>query len=80
MYLHKGRSFHVSKTFHIASAGGWDYIAVGPATTACMFSRHAGKYTGPGNRRFGGVIPNTTGVHGIAFVPSLVRDIPVMAG
>jgi hypothetical protein len=26
----KGKGFQILKTFHIASAGGWDYIAVGP--------------------------------------------------
>src|SRR5450755_1654825 len=65
-------SYHVAKTFHIASSGGWDYIAVGPGNSR-LYVSHGGQVnildekTGDSV----GVIPNTTGVHGIAFVPSL---------
>src|SRR5690349_10019561 len=58
--------YKVVKVYHIASGGGWDYIAV-----------HDGKlYVSHGtqvnilNEETGdsiGYIPNTTGVHGIAF-------------
>ena len=63
---------HLLNTFHIKSEGGWDYIAVQPNSNK-LFVSHGGqvnildKTTGDSL----GVIPNTTGVHGIAFVPSL---------
>jgi len=66
--------FHVAKTFHIASAGGWDYIAVGPGNNRLYVSH--GTQVNIIDEKTGdsvGVIPNTTGVHGIAFVPSLAK-------
>jgi YVTN family beta-propeller protein len=64
------QNFHVSKTFKIGSPGGWDYIAVGPdqklyvshSTQVNILDQRTGDSVG--------VIPNTTGVHGIAFAPS----------
>ena len=62
----------VVKTFKIPSPGGWDYLAVEPNSNR-LFVSHAtqvnviDKTTGDSI----GVIPNTTGIHGIAFVPSL---------
>jgi YVTN family beta-propeller protein len=64
--------FQVRKVFHIASAGGWDYIAVGPGNNRLYVSH--GTQVNILDETTGdsvGVIPNTTGVHGIAFVPSL---------
>ena len=63
-----GKPFHILKTFHIASAGGWDYIAVGPGNNRLYVSHSTqvnilDKATGDSI----GVIENTTGVHGIAF-------------
>jgi YVTN family beta-propeller protein len=63
--------FKVSKTFMIGSPGGWDYISVGPdkkiyvshGTQVNILSQKTGDSVG--------VIPNTTGVHGIAFNESL---------
>jgi DNA-binding beta-propeller fold protein YncE len=62
------KEFHIIKTFHIQSAGGWDYIAVGPANNRLYVSHGTqvnilDKTTGDSI----GVIENTTGVHGIAF-------------
>jgi YVTN family beta-propeller protein len=60
-------TFHLLKTFHIESAGGWDYLAVGPGNR--LYVSHGtqvnilDKTTGDSI----GVIENTTGVHGIAF-------------
>src|SRR5664279_3070404 len=65
-------SFHVAKTFHIASAGGWDYIAVGPGNNRLYVSH--GTQVNILDQASGdslGYIANTTGVHGIAFVPGL---------
>ncbi|MES1222852.1 MAG: YncE family protein [Bacteroidota bacterium] len=62
----------IINTFKIASTGGWDYIAVQPNANR-VFASHGGqvnildKVTGDSL----GFIPNTTGVHGIAFIPSL---------
>ncbi len=64
--------YHVAKTFHLASPGGWDYPAADPGSNKLYLS-HAtqvnilDKETGDSL----GIISNTTGVHGIAFVHSL---------
>ncbi len=62
------KTFHILKTFHITSAGGWDYLAVGPGNNRLYISHGTqvnvlDKTTGDSI----GVIGNTTGVHGIAF-------------
>ena len=62
-----GSGFTLSKNFKIGSPGGWDYIAVGPdkkvyvshGTQVNILDQQTGDSVG--------VIPNTTGVHGIAF-------------
>jgi YVTN family beta-propeller protein len=59
-------------TFHIASSGGWDYLAIQPHSNKLFVSHGTqvniiDKSTGDSL----GVILNTTGVHGIAFVTSL---------
>jgi len=62
--------YKVSQTFHIASSGGWDYLSINGNK---LYVSHGGqvnildKNTGDSL----GVIENTTGVHGIAFVPEL---------
>ncbi len=64
--------FKVANVYHIASSGGWDYIAVGPNNNRLYVSH--GTQVNILNETTGdsiGVIPNTTGVHGIAFVPAL---------
>lgn len=65
---HSQKEFHIIKTFHIASTGGWDYIAVGPGNNRLYVSH--GTQVNILNATTGdsiGVIENTTGVHGIAF-------------
>jgi YVTN family beta-propeller protein len=62
---------HMTKTFTIGSPGGWDYIAVGPDQK--IYVSH-GTQVNILDAKTGdsvGVIPNTTGVHGIAFAPGL---------
>jgi len=64
-------SFHLSKIFRLGSPGGWDYIAIGPdkkiyvshATHVVILDKKKGDSIG--------VIPNTIGVHGIAFHEAL---------
>ncbi|MBN9384821.1 MAG: YncE family protein [Chitinophagaceae bacterium] len=63
--------FQVSKIFHIGSPGGWDYIAVGPDKK--IYVSH-GSHVVILDEKKGdsvGVIPNTSGVHGIAFCQAL---------
>ena len=58
--------YKVVKTFHIASPGGWDYITV---NNGKIYVSH-GTQVNILDEKTGdsiGVIPNTTGVHGIAF-------------
>lgn len=58
--------FKVVNTYHIASTGGWDYIAV---NNNKLYVSH-GTQVNILDEKTGdsvGVIPNTTGVHGIAF-------------
>jgi DNA-binding beta-propeller fold protein YncE len=67
-YLPAQNNFHILKTFHIQSAGGWDYLIVGPGNGRLYVSHGTqvnilDKTTGDSI----GVIENTTGVHGIAF-------------
>lgn len=65
-------SFKIANTFHIKSGGGWDYLAVCPDNNR-LYVSHGGqvnvldKTTGDSV----GVVSNTLGVHGIAFIPSL---------
>jgi YVTN family beta-propeller protein len=64
-------SFQLSKTFRIGSPGGWDYISVGPDKK--IYVSH-GTYVVILDENKGdsvGVIPNTIGVHGIAFNEAL---------
>ncbi len=62
----------VIKTLKIGGAGGWDYLALQPNSNR-LFVSH-GTQVNVIDKNTGdsiGVIPNTTGIHGIAFVPSL---------
>ena len=64
-------SYQLTKTFRIGSPGGWDYIAVGPDKK--LYVSH-GSHVVILDEKKGdsvGVIPNTAGVHGIAFYEAL---------
>ncbi|HTQ28927.1 MAG TPA: YncE family protein [Puia sp.] len=66
--------FRLTGSYPIPSAGGWDYIAVGPGNGRIYVSH--GTQVNILNQQTGdsiGFIPNTTGVHGIAFVPALKK-------
>lgn len=64
--------YQIVKTFHVTSMGGWDYPAL-DANSNKLYLSHGGqvnildKFTGDSI----GIINNTIGVHGVAFVPSL---------
>jgi YVTN family beta-propeller protein len=65
-YAQSGHGYRIVKTFHIASAGGWDYIAVHDNK---LYVSH-GSQVNILDQQSGdslSFIPNTTGVHGIAF-------------
>src|SRR4051794_36181107 len=64
------QSYKISRVFHISSAGGWDYLSINGNK---LYVSH-GNQVNILNKTTGdslGVIENTTGVHGIAFVPAL---------
>lgn len=60
--------YHVAKTFHIASSGGWDYPSAHQSSNKLYLSH--GNQVNIVDKQTGdslGFIPNTIGVHGIAF-------------
>ncbi|GGA84014.1 YncE family protein [Puia dinghuensis] len=59
--------YSLTKTFKIGSPGGWDYIAVGPGGKIYVSHGTQVNILDPKTGDSIGVIPNTTGVHGIAF-------------
>src|SRR6188474_818572 len=64
--LSQQHEYKVVKVYHIVSPGGWDYIAV---HNGRLYVSH-GTQVNILNEQTGdsiGYIPNTTGVHGIAF-------------
>ncbi|HSY75555.1 MAG TPA: YncE family protein [Bacteroidia bacterium] len=64
--------YHVAATYHIGGSGGWDFIAVDPGSNK-LYQSHA-TVVNVLDRTTGdsvGIIKNTTGVHGIAFVDEL---------
>lgn len=63
--------FQLSKIFHIGSPGGWDYIAVGPDKKIYVSHGSHVVILDEKNGDSVGVIPNTSGVHGIAFYEAL---------
>lgn len=68
----KENSYQLATTFHIASTGGWDYLTPGPGNNRLYVSH--GTQVNVLDETTGdsaGIIKGTTGVHGIAFVPSL---------
>lgn len=64
--------YHVVKVLHIASPGGWDYPAVDQGSNRLYLSH--GTQVNILDKTSGdsiGIIPNTLGIHGIAFVNTL---------
>jgi len=65
-------SFHIAAKYSIPGTGRWDYVALGPDNKRLYVSH--GSQVNVIDALTGdsiGVIPNTTGVHGIAFIPAL---------
>lgn len=65
------QGYKILKTFGIPSPGRWDYIAVCPTNGNIYVSHQTQVNVLNTNGDSIGVIPNTTGVHGIAFAPAL---------
>jgi YVTN family beta-propeller protein len=69
-YGQNNGDYKLVRTFHIKSSGGWDYIAVNDHK---LYVSH-GTQVNILDEKTGdslGVIPNTIGVHGIAFIQEL---------
>ena len=67
-FAQNNSGYHVIKTFHAGGQGWWDYIAVNSSLKRIYVSH--GTYVNILNEINGdsiGIIPNTNGVHGIAF-------------
>src|SRR5580765_7570455 len=62
----KDHEYKIASTYHIASPGGWDYIAV---NNGKIYVSHGTQVNILDEAKGDsvGVIPNTNGVHGIAF-------------
>jgi YVTN family beta-propeller protein len=71
-FAQNSSGYKFSKTFKIASGGGWDYIAVNDHK---LYVSHATQVNilDASNGDSLGFIPGTTGVHGIAFIPGLAK-------
>src|SRR5258708_35292058 len=67
-------SYHVSARYAVGGDGGWDYLSVDPNTHRLYISRgtHV-MIVDAGTGKVVGDLPNTPGVHGIAFAPELGR-------
>jgi DNA-binding beta-propeller fold protein YncE len=69
-FAQKTSGYKLSKTFKIASGGGWDYIAVNDHKLYVSHSTQVNILDASTGDSLG-YIPGTTGVHGIAFIPAL---------
>ncbi len=61
--------YHVRNTFHVSGSGGWDYISINPATGNIYIAHSTVVSIITPDGEPAGEIPNTTGVHGVAFAP-----------
>ena len=66
--------YTVSRSFPLAGAGGWDYLALEASGARLFVSRgdHV-DVVETVSGKLAGSIPNTAGIHGIAFAPALKR-------
>jgi YVTN family beta-propeller protein len=69
-FAQNASGYKLTKTFKIASGGGWDYIAVNDHKLYVSHSTQV-NILDASNGDSLGYIPGTTGVHGIAFIPDL---------
>jgi YVTN family beta-propeller protein len=66
------KDYKVVKTYHIASSGGWDYIAINDGKLYVSHGTQVNILNATNGDSIS-FIPNTGGVHGIAFDPDLGR-------
>jgi DNA-binding beta-propeller fold protein YncE len=66
--------YTVSRSFPLGGAGGWDFLAL-EASGARLFISRGDRVdvVETASGKLAGTIPNTAGVHGIAFAPALTR-------
>jgi YVTN family beta-propeller protein len=72
--LAQSSGYHVVNTLHVGGTARWDYIALSPANDNLYMSHMT--QVNILNRNTGdsvGVIPNTDGIHGIAFAPEFTK-------
>jgi DNA-binding beta-propeller fold protein YncE len=69
-FTQKTSGYKLTRTFKIASGGGWDYIAVNDHKLYVSHSTQVNILDASTGDSLG-YIPGTTGVHGIAFIPAL---------
>jgi hypothetical protein len=66
--------YGVSTIWQLGGIGGWDYLALEPSGARLFVSRgDRVDVVETSSGRRAGIIPNTAGVHGIAFAPELKR-------
>jgi DNA-binding beta-propeller fold protein YncE len=66
--------YTVSRSFPLGGSGGWDYLSLEASGARLFISRtdHV-DVVETVSGKLAGTIPNTPGVHGIAFAPALIR-------
>lgn len=66
--------YAVSKTISLAGNGGWDYLALEPSGARLFIARgdHV-DVVETSTGKLAAALPNTAGVHGVAFAPALKR-------
>jgi DNA-binding beta-propeller fold protein YncE len=66
--------YTVSRSFPLGGSGGWDYLALEASGARLFVSRgdHV-DVVETVSGKLAGTIPNTVGIHGIAFAPALMR-------
>ncbi len=67
-------TYHLARTVKLGGTGGWDYLAVDTTTGRLFISRgtHA-MVVDVNTDAVVGDVPNTPGIHGIAFAPAMGR-------
>jgi len=69
-----GSGYHLSKKVKLGGSGGWDYLEVDPATHHLFITRATHVIVvDPDHGKIIGDIPDTQGVHGIAFADEFNR-------
>jgi len=64
--------YGVSTIWQLGGIGGWDYLALEPSGARLFVSRgDRVDVVETSSGRRAGIIPNTAGVHGIAFAPDI---------